>query len=80
MKEFDDSKEAVALDALLYHFNLVGRMVRMGVISVAEANFFRYEITTLFGNTQVLEYLKWFEVQYKPKELYVDARNLANKL
>jgi hypothetical protein len=40
---------------------LVGRMVRIGVISLAEANFFKYEITTVFRNTQVLEYLKWFE-------------------
>jgi hypothetical protein len=80
MREFDDSEEAVALDALLYHFNLIGRMVRMGVISLAEANFFKYEIKTVLGNKQVLDYLKWFEKENKIKELYPDARALAADL
>jgi hypothetical protein len=77
---FDDSHEAIALDALLFHFNLIGRMVRMRVISLAEANFFRYEITTVLGDPQVKEYLRWWEEKYRPKELYPDARILEASL
>jgi hypothetical protein len=80
MESFDESREAVALDALLYHFELVGRLVKMGVLSLAEAEFYKYEINTVLKNAQVLGYLEWSQTRNREKELYPNARSLASNL
>lgn len=85
---FKGSDSERHLDALLYRYNLIGRLVRMGVLDFNETEFLFFEIGQVFKNTDVAKYLRWLDIEYGKhgsigqstrKRPYDDARWLVER-
>jgi hypothetical protein len=51
------SKDEQSLDTLLSHFNLIGRMLQMGILSKKDASFFIPEARCVLQNPEVRKYI-----------------------
>ena len=89
LDEFKGSDQERHLDALLYRYNLLGRLVRMKVLRRTEIEFMFFEMTQVFKNAEVSKYLSWLEREYVQyggigkntrKRPYDDARWLIEEL
>ncbi len=65
LRKFKGSDDERHLDALLYRYNLLGRLVRMKLLDIKEIEFLIFEIAQVFKNTQVLKYIQWLETEYQ---------------
>jgi hypothetical protein len=79
---FPGSEEERWLDHLLYQFALVGRLVKLKVISEEEVMAIGFEAArVLTDNSEVREYLEWLKEQYaltgQPSTPFPDAMYLA---
>jgi hypothetical protein len=73
-EEFEFSKEDLAgfkgsdderlLDELLYKYNHVAQLVRLGVIALSDIEFIMFEMIQIFKNTAVIEYISWLDGEY----------------
>jgi hypothetical protein len=65
VSDFKESEDERHLDALLYHYNTVGRLVRLGVISQDDVEFLLFEIVQVFKNSEVEKYIAWLDSEFK---------------
>lgn len=63
--EFKGSEDERHLDALLYQYNMVGRLVRVGVISPEDVEFLLFEIVQVFKNADVKRYIAWLDTEFE---------------
>lgn len=89
LDEFKGSDQERHLDALLYRYNLLGRLVRMNVLKKSELEFLFFEMIQVFKNPEVSKYIHWLEQEYslygsignnRRKRPYDDARWLIEEL
>lgn len=63
--EFKGSEDERYLDALLYQYNMVGRLVRLGVVSQEDMEFLLFEMVQVFKNADVKKYIAWLEGEFE---------------
>ena len=81
--QFTSSKEERLLDSLLYSFDEIGQVLRLGVLDKNQARIFAFQASRVLGNEQVKKYLLMLDADYRVeglKEAHPDARHLVNKL
>jgi hypothetical protein len=77
------SKEERLLDSLLYSFDEIGAVLRLGVIDEKQARIFAFQASRVLHNEYVKSYLKMLDADYDIeglKESHPDARYLVNRL
>lgn len=57
IEEFKGSDNERHLDALLYRYNLLGRLVRMNILQRSEIEFILFEMAQVFKNSEVAKYV-----------------------
>jgi hypothetical protein len=84
LKTFIGSSEERWLDQLLYTFDTIGRMVRIGAIPIMEVQILAYQASRVLNNTHVHEYLQWLDATYSREGIlnssHADARFLVKSL
>jgi hypothetical protein len=81
--QFTSSKEERLLDSLLYSFDEIGQVLRLGVLDENQARIFAFQASRVLGNEQVQEYLRRLDTDYRSEGLslaHPDARYLVNRL
>jgi hypothetical protein len=63
--QFKGSEDERHLQALLYRYNMVGRLVRLGAIAVTDVEFLVFELVQVFKNSEVRRYLAWLNDEYE---------------
>jgi hypothetical protein len=63
--DFPGSEEEKALDGILYNLDVVGRLLRIGAITLDEAHILEFEVQRVLKNQEVIKYLRWLEEQTK---------------
>lgn len=58
---FTGSDDEQALDGILYNLDVIGKLLRIGAITLEEARIFEFEAQRVFSNKEVIKYLDWFE-------------------
>jgi hypothetical protein len=82
-EKFQHSDDERWLDSLLYTFDLIGRMVSMGILTINEVEIIAFQASRVLDNPEVKKYLDWLEPGYKDiigRRAHEDARLLADKL
>ena len=64
LEKFKGSDEERWLDALLYRYDLIGKMVRTKVIDMDEVEYILFEVIQVFKNKDVQKYLSWLDNEY----------------
>lgn len=81
---FSGSDQERWLDQLIYTFDTIGHMVRIGAISSSEASIFAFQASRVLNNPEVKKYLNWLDGEYKkegrPTPSHSDSRYLVNTL
>lgn len=89
LNKFKGSDEERWLDSLLYHYDSLGKMVRMKLIKLEEVEFLFFEVIQIFRNREVNKYITWLESEYdmhgtvndtKRKRPHDDARWLFEQI
>ena len=62
---FRESDAELHLDRLLYTYDLIGRLIRNGVVNVSDVSNVSFEISQICTNAEVRRYLDWLETEYK---------------
>lgn len=79
--DFFRSQEELWLDNLIYQFDLIGHMVRMGVITPEEVSVIAFRASRVLENPSVRRYLDWLDREYsrlgRPTPAHADARYLV---
>ena len=82
--QFIGSDEERWLDSLLYTFDVIGRMIKMRVVSVEEVDIIGFQASRVLRNPEVKEYLKWLDGEHRgegrSKRAHDDARYLVETL
>jgi hypothetical protein len=76
-------KEERLLDALLYSFDEIGQVLRLGVLDKDQARIFAFQASRVLGNKQVKKYLSMLDADYKKEGLgnaHPDARYLVSEV
>jgi len=60
-KETDDERH---LDALLYRYDLLSRLVRTKILTLSDIEFAAFEIVQVMKNTEVNKYLTWLDNEF----------------
>ena len=83
-KTFVGSDEERWLDHLVYTFDLVGQLVRMGAVTKKEVEILAFQASRVLNNVSVKKYLRWLDGEYKsegrPTPAHADARYLVETL
>ena len=82
-KGFQSSEEERLLDTLLYSFDEIGQVLRLGVLDDNQARIFAFQAARVLRNQQVQKYLETLDSDYRSeglKEAHSDARYLVRKL
>lgn len=61
---FKGSDDERRLVALLYQYNMIGRLIQMGVVSYDDIDFLVFEVIQVLSNTQVQNYLAWLDAEF----------------
>lgn len=81
---FIGSDEERWLDSLLYTFDTVGRMVKMGAVSIKDVDLIAFQASRVLRNPEVKKYLDWLDGEYANEDsrlpAHSDARYLIKKL
>jgi hypothetical protein len=83
MGQFTSSDEERWLDSLLYSFDEVGHVLRLGVLDESQARLFAFQASRVFGNEQVQKYLRVLDADYRDEglnEAHSDARYLVSRV
>jgi len=64
-KDFIGGDEERLLDSLLYTFDTIGRIVKVGALSRKEARVFAFQAKRVLSNSAVRKYLDWVNEQRK---------------
>lgn len=83
LQKFLDSDEERWLDSLLYTFDIIGRVVRMGVLTIKEVEIIAFQASRVLENPEVKKYLDWLDKDYQAivaRKAHQDARSLAENL
>jgi hypothetical protein len=81
--QFISSKEERLLDTLLYSFDEIGQVLRLGVLDEAQGRIFAFQASRVLGNEQVQNYLRMLDNDYRNEglsEAHPDARYLVKRL
>ena len=65
LEEFKGSADERNLDALLYQYDYLSRMVRRGLVKVDDVEFLLFEMIQVMKNDNVVSYLTWLDLEYK---------------
>jgi len=83
-KHFIGSDEERWLDSLLYTFDIIGRMVKMKVVTREEVDVIAFQASRVLRNPEVQKYLQWLDGEYqregRTERAHDDARFLAKTL
>jgi hypothetical protein len=81
---FCGSADELMLDHLVYTFDVIGRVVRMGALTTSEAQVFAFQASRVLRNPEVDKYLAWLDNEYaregRPTSAHGDARYLVKML
>jgi len=64
LDSFIGSTEERLLDQLLYNFDIIGRMVKMGAVTISEVQILAYQASRVLNNPEVQKYLEWLDATY----------------
>jgi hypothetical protein len=81
--QFIASKEERLLDSLLYSFDEIGQVLRLGVLDETQARIFAFQASRVLDNEEVQKYLRMLDADYKGEglnEAHPDARYLVSRL
>ncbi|WP_299362164.1 hypothetical protein [Winogradskyella sp.] len=87
--KFKDSSEERWLDAILYRYDVIGRMVKTKTIPLNDIDYILFEIIQVYKNKDVKNYLKWLDGEFedhgklgdnKRKRAHDDFRWLAEQI
>lgn len=77
-------KEEQALDNLLYTFDIIGHLVKIGTLNKEDVNIIAYQAARVLNNAEVQKYLVWLDGWYKKvgrlHPAHADARYLVQHL
>jgi hypothetical protein len=80
-EKFLGTDEERWLDSLIYTFDIIGYLLRIGVLSKEEVSILAFQASQVLRNSEVIKYLKWLDDEYKgldrPTPAHSDARYLA---
>lgn len=65
LAEFKGSEDERHLDLLLYQYNMVGRLVRLRVVSQEDVEFLLFEMVQVFNNAEVKKYIAWLDTEFE---------------
>lgn len=65
VKEFQGSDEERWLDAILYRYDVIGRMVKTKVIPLNEIEYVLFEMVQVYKNPEVQKYLEWLDTEFE---------------
>ncbi len=65
LKTFKGSDDERHLDALLYRYDSIGRMIRMNIIEMEDVEPFLFEIIQVLRNSAVRDYIAWLESEFE---------------
>jgi hypothetical protein len=81
LQRFIGSDEERWLDSLIYTFDLIGYLLKMGVLSTREVSIIAFQASRALRNSEVRKYLNWLDVEYKregrPTPVHSDALYLV---
>jgi hypothetical protein len=83
LDQFIASKEERLLDSLLYSFDEIGQVLRLGVLDKTQARIFAFQASRVLGNEEVQKYLRILDADYRDEGLsgaHPDARYLVSRL
>lgn len=89
IEKFKGSNEERWLDAILYRYDVIGRMVRTETIPLNDIEYVLFEIIQVYKNKDVNNYLKWLDGEFdthgklgknKRKRAHDDFRWLAEQV
>jgi len=84
LSEFIGSDEERWLDSLLYTFDVIGRMVRTGAVTLDEVSIVAFQASRVLGNPEVGRYLEWLDGEHeeegRPGPAHSDARYLMRAI
>lgn len=84
LDKFAGSDEERWLDQLIYTFDVIGQVVRMGALTPSEAQIFAFQASRVLNNPEVKKYLDWLDGEYaregRPTPAHADARYLVQTL
>jgi len=80
VKELVGSDEERWLDSLLYTFDLIGRMVRTGAVTLDEVSIIAFQASRVLGNPEVEKYLDWLDKEHAHEGRRVPAHSDARYL
>jgi hypothetical protein len=84
LDKFMGSDEERWLDSLLYTFDIIGRMVKMKVLTANEVDILAFQASRVLRNSEVGKYLNWLNGEYKeegrPIPAHADALFLVKTL
>ncbi|MCA1594060.1 MAG: hypothetical protein LC754_15700 [Acidobacteria bacterium] len=82
--KFMGSDEERWLDSLLYTFDVIGRMVKMGALTATEVEIFAFQASRVLRNSEVKKYLNLlnrdYEIEGRPTPAHEDALSLVETL
>jgi len=82
-RKLGDDPEEQLLDRLLYLFDEIGQLFRLGVLDKHQAAIFAFQASRVLGNRGVREYLRLLDSDYQSEGLelaHPDAQYLVKKL
>jgi hypothetical protein len=83
-KTFLGTEDERLLDGIIYNLDIIGRMLRMNVLSLHEVSIIGFQVSRVMGNPEVQRYLAWLDGEYRregrPTPAHDDARYLAKSL
>jgi hypothetical protein len=76
LDSFKGSEDERRLDALLFRYNMVGRLVRLRTISISDIEFMIFELVQVFKNAEVAKYISWLSDEYEKHGTYGTNKRL----
>ena len=70
---FPGSDDEQQLDSILRKISYVGKLVRDGVIDIADVKFVRHIVDSVLADEQVLNYLEWLSNAARGNQTFADA-------
>lgn len=62
---FKGTKDERHLDALLYRYDLLGRLVKTNILAIKDIEFIAFEIVQVLKNKEVEKYIAWLDDQFR---------------
>ena len=79
-KNFEESDEERWLDHLLYTFDVIGQLVKIGTITIEDIEILAFQADRVLENEEVKKYLDWLDADYLRQGIRKKARHHARFL